>query len=126
MEPHVSRDHAFKVLVVEDESLIAMELCMVLEERGYEVVGPAATVADGLAIVRQGVADACVLDLNLRGESSYPIAEALREHGVPFVLSTAYQQGTFDQPAFKDIVNIGKPASTALLLSMLASLRRPA
>lgn len=78
-----------RVLLVEDELLVAMDLELTLQERGYEVAGPAATVADALRHVRDGV-DAAVLDINLEGEESLPVGEALLAQGTPFVFLTGY------------------------------------
>jgi len=120
---NVSSDPGFKVLVVEDETLLAMDLCIVLEEAGYQVVGPAATVAGALALIEASPPDACVLDLNLRGEQSSAVAQALKERSIPFLLATAYRSGTMDRhPAFDDIINVGKPLSSDALLSLLGSL----
>lgn len=112
----------FKVLIVEDESLIAMELTFILEDAGYEVIGPVATVRAALEVLNRTPPDACVLDVNLRGEHSAAVAAALKSQNVPFLLSSAYERDKLEQiPAFFGIVNIGKPAPRNLLLSGLAS-----
>ena len=112
-----------KVLIVEDEFLIAMELVEVLEDAGYEVVGPATTVKAALEMLDRDRPHVCVLDVNLRGEHSAPVAAALVAHNVPFVLSSAYERVNLEQiPAFSGVTNIGKPASQRQLLSTLAAL----
>ena len=83
-----------RVLIVEDESLVAMLLETILEDMGCTPVGPAATVDEGLRMVSEGAAvDAALLDVNVAGKQVFPIAEALRERGVPFVFSTGYGEG---------------------------------
>ena len=81
-----------RLLVVEDESLIALELCQGLVALGWEIVGPAATVDEALAMIeRTAGLDAAVLDVNLGGSLVYPLAERLQSLGVPFVFCTGYQ-----------------------------------
>ena len=80
----MSRD-ACAILLVEDEFLIAMDLKMQLEGKGYLVRGPAASVEDGLAILDKDTVCAAILDMNLRGSTSFPIAERLAKAGTPFM-----------------------------------------
>jgi len=82
-----------RVLVVEDESLVAMLLETILEDMGCTPVGPAATVDDGLKMATEGELDAALLDVNVAGKQVFPIAEALKARGVPFVFSTGYGEG---------------------------------
>lgn len=83
-----------RILVVEDESLVAMLLETILEDMGCTAVGPAATVDEGLALVADGARlDAALLDVNVAGRQVFPIAQALRDRGVPFVFSTGYGEG---------------------------------
>ena len=78
-----------RILIVEDEPLIAMMLEDYLESLGKELVGTADAVAPALELVAAGGIDAAILDVNLRGgERSWPIADTLAEQGVPFVFAT--------------------------------------
>ena len=80
-----------RVLVVEDESLVAMLLETILEDLGCIPVGPAASVEDGLEKVRgQEKLDLALLDVNVAGREVFPVADALAERGVPVVFSTGY------------------------------------
>lgn len=80
-----------RVLLVEDEALVAMLLETILEDMGCTPVGPATTVAEGLQMVADPAPlDAALLDVNVVGQQVFPVAEALRERGVPFVFSTGY------------------------------------
>ncbi len=83
-----------RILVVEDESLVAMLLETILEDMGCTAVGPAATVDDGLALATDGERlDAALLDVNVAGRQVFPVAEILQRNGVPFVFSTGYGEG---------------------------------
>src|SRR5687768_15796697 len=91
MKPEIESSHGLVVLVVEDEFLIAMDLEAMLREHGWRVLGPAATVATALSLLQDGeMPDVALLDVNLRGETVVPVAEVLRERGVPIVLASAY------------------------------------
>ncbi|MDQ3125611.1 MAG: response regulator [Pseudomonadota bacterium] len=82
---------ARRVLLVEDEALVAMLLETILEDMGCVPVGPAGTVEEGLAMVADPAPlDAALLDVNVAGRQVFPIAEALKARGVPFVFSTGY------------------------------------
>lgn len=80
-----------RVLLAEDEALIAADLTAMLARAGCEVLGPGATLAEAQSLARSaGRIDAAVLDLNLLGDSSLPLAEALLARGVPVVVVTGY------------------------------------
>lgn len=79
-----------RVLVVEDEPVVAMCLEDILDGLGCEPVGPAGRVAEGLALAEREEIGAAILDINLAGERSTPIAEALRRRGVPFAFASGY------------------------------------
>lgn len=81
---------ALRVLVVEDEPVVAMYLEDILAGLGCQTVGPATRLADGLAMAENELLGAAILDINLGGERSTPIAEALRRRGVPFAFASGY------------------------------------
>jgi len=81
-----------RILVVEDESLVAMLLETILEDMGCTPVGPASNVEEGLALAQEPL-DAALLDVNVAGRLVFPVAEALKARGVPFVFSTGYGEG---------------------------------
>lgn len=100
-----------RVLLVEDEYFIVVELHSALEARGAEVIGPAATVKDALALLAgAGHLDGAVLDINLRGELAYPVADALLARGIPFVFTTGYDEAVIP-PRFTRIARCEKPAN---------------
>jgi CheY-like chemotaxis protein len=80
------------LLVVEDEYLIAADLTASLESLGVQVIGPAASVEEALSLVDSNLEriDGAVLDINLRNERVYPVADVLTARGVPFVFTTGY------------------------------------
>jgi CheY-like chemotaxis protein len=82
-----------RVLVVEDEQLIGLMLADVLEEFGSAVLGPVATVVEAIVLVEAGDVTAALLDLSLRGETVYPVADKLAERNIPFVFITGYTRG---------------------------------
>ncbi|WP_292060405.1 MULTISPECIES: response regulator [unclassified Brevundimonas] len=80
-----------RVLIVEDESLVAMLLETILGDMGCTVIGPESNVGDGLRVATgETDLDAALLDVNVAGQEVFPIAEALKARGVPFVFSTGY------------------------------------
>lgn len=83
-----------RVLVLEDETLVSMMVEDMLLDLGCEVVGPFAKLEQALAFMDDGDGklDAALLDVNLGGERSFPMAEALAGKGVPFVFTTGYDE----------------------------------
>jgi DNA-binding response OmpR family regulator len=113
------------ILVVEDEALIAMETAAVLTAHGFAVLGPVATVAGALELLRREQPDAAVLDVNLRGVAVTPVATELRAMGVPFLLASAYRSDDLPrEPVLRDAVNVGKPIQAAVVVEMLQRLMR--
>lgn len=83
-----------RILVVEDESLVAMLLETIIEDLDARAIGAFATVEEALAAVEaEGPLDAALLDVNLAGREVFPVAEALKARGVPVVFSTGYGEG---------------------------------
>ena len=82
----------FRLLVVEDEYLVAADLTASLESLGAEVIGPAASVEEALSLLdtNGGRLDGAVLDINLQNERVYPVADVLTARGIPFVFTTGY------------------------------------
>ena len=81
-----------RVLVVEDEYFLAEDMAEALQKLGAEVVGPVPTRDKALALLAAEPVDAAVLDINLKGEMVFPVAQALTEQGIPFVFATGYDQ----------------------------------
>ena len=82
-----------RVLIVEDDALIGLELEQTLQDRGVTVVGPFASVDGALRFAGDGL-DAAVLDINLGGEDVFPVADALSKGGIPFMFLTGHSDST--------------------------------
>jgi CheY-like chemotaxis protein len=112
-----------RVLVVEDEWLIAAHLKGTLERAGAVVLGPALSVGQALALLADGAPpDGAVLDVNLGDETVTPVAVALAGRGVPFLLATAYAAEALEEPLLRAAPRVGKPCATATLVRAVARL----
>ena len=87
-----------RVLIVEDEFLIASMLEAHLVRLGYTVPPIAATVEEALSILEQNEIHLAVVDINLAGTASYPVADALKARSIPFVFTTGYGQSGLPEP----------------------------
>lgn len=92
--PAARRLDGRRVLVVEDETMLGLMVERILADLGCVPVGPATTLAEAIRLASFEEVDAAILDVNLRGRSVQPVAEILRERGIPFLLATGY--GTVD------------------------------
>ena len=111
-----------KVLLVEDEELVALALVEELTRLGWSVVGPATSLEDATDIVRSGVhLDAAILDVNLRGRWSHAVAEELTRRGVPFIACTGYEMVDPDG-RFAEAPLIVKPITADRLSATLVEL----
>lgn len=79
-----------RILVVEDEALIAVMIEDMLAEMGSEVAGPATTIEEALRLARSEALDGAVLDVNVRGQRIDPVAEVLMARGIPVLFATGY------------------------------------
>jgi DNA-binding response OmpR family regulator len=111
--------HGRRVLVVEDELLVAMELDSVLRAQGCAVLGPAATVDRAVALIGEGRPEVAVLDLNLGGQSALPVAAALNARGVPFLVVSGYSETQSRAPELSRAPRLAKPVSHRQLLHAL-------
>jgi two-component SAPR family response regulator len=104
-----------KVMIVEDEALVAMMVEDMLGDLGCEVAGSFGAVNDALAWLGgdELALDGAVLDVNIGGEMVFPVAEALREQGVPFVFATGY--GDLPRKGFESIEVLAKPINVGQL-----------
>ncbi len=115
--------HGCRVLVVEDEFFLAAEIEDALTRAGAEVVGPLPDLQSALDQALRAPLDLAVLDINLRDQMVYPVADALTERGVPFLFATAYQES--DLPLrHRGRRFLDKPYETSTLVRELAELAR--
>jgi CheY-like chemotaxis protein len=110
-----------RILVVEDEFLVALELEQLLGGRGCQVVGPAPSVGRALALLGVERVDAAVLDVNVDGGRVTPVAEALKAREIPFVLATGYGTSAFPEPALCEAPRVNKPVVEAELMQVLGA-----
>ena len=108
-----------RILVVEDEALIAVMVEDMLSEMGCSVVGPAATIESALALARSEQLDGAILDVNVRGERIDPVADALAARGVPVLFATGYGEVKLASGAVATVID--KPYTQEKLARGLAA-----
>jgi CheY-like chemotaxis protein len=112
----------WSLLVVEDEPLIAMLLVDLLDELRCTVAAQASSVAEGLDRTNDTPFDAAILDVNLRGQPVWPLADALQEKGIRFVLATGYD-GRQTQRRYPSAAVLAKPYALQNLRQALDALK---
>jgi CheY-like chemotaxis protein len=110
--------HGLRVLIVEDESLLALLLEDMLGDLGCTVVGTASTVAAAIDAIPKVDVAAAILDIKLGNEKSYAVAEALAARGVPFVFATGYGDVELEEP-WQDRPVLQKPFAQNQLADLL-------
>jgi DNA-binding response OmpR family regulator len=120
MAPH----NACRVLVVEDEPLIGLDVATVLCIAGCDVAGPFRSLAEASKSISEQHPTAAVLDVGLAAEMAFPIADTLAPNGVPFIWLTGYPPSILPE-RHRGRPFIAKPFSPATLLDALASALRP-
>jgi CheY-like chemotaxis protein len=91
-----------------------------LEQRGCTVLGPVPSVGQALAMLDRGQPEAALLDVNLKGERATPVAAALQDRGVPFVLITGYSESQLSEPELRQAPRLDKPVNGRDLRCALA------
>jgi CheY-like chemotaxis protein len=108
-----------RVLIVEDEYFLAEDLADRFRRLGAEVLGPAGTVAEALRLASNVQIEAAILDVNLRGERVYPVADLLRQRQVPFVFASGYG-GELEPESYSGVPRCIKPVDFVALARILA------
>ncbi|HVU64669.1 MAG TPA: response regulator [Phycisphaerales bacterium] len=111
--------HGLRVLVVEDSFLVAKSISDILSDLGCQVVGPFNNSADAVGVVDAGGCDAAVLDVNLGGETSEPVADDLSTRGLPFLFVTSYTSPALLAPKYAAWPRVHKPLSRDALSDAL-------
>ncbi len=114
-----------RALVVEDEIMVAMYVEDLLTELGFEVAGLATGLDQALPLAREGTFDFAVLDINLAGQVSFPVADVLRERGIPFLFASGYSSKGLNE-AYRDAVRIQKPFLSRDLAQAVAAISQGA
>jgi CheY-like chemotaxis protein len=113
-----------RVLIVEDEYFVADDLGRALTQLGAEVLGPVATREEAFELLSAGERiDLAVLDINLQGESVFPVADTLLEQGVPFLFATGYDQ-TAIPAQYQQVLRWEKPFAPEALAQALSIIMR--
>jgi two-component SAPR family response regulator len=111
-----------RVMIVEDEALVAMALREALDELGFSVIGPFNRISEAMIALRNNRIDAAVLDVNLGGDLIYPLADVLVADRVPFVFITGYGAEEIE-PRYAHVPVLQKPIEAEALKSVFV---RPA
>jgi len=111
-----------RILVVEDEYIVAFDICAELESLGYQPVGPAGTVEQAILLAEtEEILHGAVLDVNVNGREVFPVADLLTLRKVPFIFSTGYDK-TMLPLQYQGFAKIEKPVAMAELGDFLKSI----
>ena len=111
----------WRILLVEDEMLVAMLLEDMLAEAGHTIIGPLARIDQAVEAARGQAIDLAILDVNVGGDEVYPVAEALAAREIPFAFATAYGAHGLREP-WQDRPTLQKPFHRNDLFRMVAEL----
>jgi len=112
-----------KVLLVEDDFIVAYDMQTMLEEQGATVTGPASSLGEARELLARSCPNVAVLDVNLNGELVFPLAEELQSRGVPYIFATAYADDERLYPlSAKQAPRLAKPVLPAVLVAQVARL----
>jgi CheY-like chemotaxis protein len=112
-----------KILVVEDDYLVALALAEMLQTAGADVIGPMSEIHEALSFVEEGNdVDAAILDVDLHGQKSYPVAQALVARRIRFVFATGFGEEAVDQ-GYRAYPRVQKPFDEHALVNALLSAR---
>jgi DNA-binding response OmpR family regulator len=113
-----------RVLIVEDEALVAIDLQFAFEDAGAEVLGPAMCLKDALAMAENVTAqiDCALLDVDLAGHDVYPVAQVLQRRGIPFIFHTGHGSRRAHSEMFPGAITCLKPTLPETLIDLLAGL----
>jgi DNA-binding response OmpR family regulator len=119
VEPRLS---GRRILVVEDEYLIADDITQALLSAGAEVLGPVATAADAAELIAaEGRIDAAILDINLRDGAVFPAADTLAERNIPFAFATGYEEWSLPE-RFQGRPIVEKPFKASNITALIEPL----
>ena len=110
------------ILIVEDETFIALELAFGIEDAGATSLGPAGTIDDALSFIARGGFDAAILDLDLQGVDAFPVAESLKGRNIPFLFHTGHGDRSELKERFGDVIVCVKPVDPGEIMRNLSGL----
>jgi CheY-like chemotaxis protein len=111
----MTKFRGLRLLVAEDEVLIALALEDILAGFDCDVLGPVSTVEEALPLAEGEQLDGAILDLNLRGTLIYPVAEVLQHRNVPMIFCTGYSEAGVIPEQFANVPRVSKPYDEAML-----------
>jgi CheY-like chemotaxis protein len=109
------------VLLLEDEFLIAMDAEEILKQLGVVSIEVVGTIADARKAAEAGQFDVALLDVNINGEMSFPVAERLKQRGIPFVFASGYEMRDRAPPEADAALCLAKPYTTDALKDALCA-----
>lgn len=112
-----------RILIVEDEYYLADDLARALELHGAEVVGPVGSLNEADALVGEGNFDCAILDINLRGEMAFPVADRLESKGIPFLVASGYNSAAIPD-RFLAVPRVEKPFNPREVIAIIPQLLR--
>jgi CheY-like chemotaxis protein len=110
-----------RVLVVEDQMIVAMEIEGMLRALGCVVLGPVGTLELAVRLGREETLDAAILDVSLDGETIFPVAEELQRRGIPFIFATGYGASILPEK-WRGQLHLGKPFNREQLEKLIRSI----
>jgi DNA-binding response OmpR family regulator len=110
----------YRVLVVEDDYFVAEELAAALRKNGAAVLGPASNLQAGRSLARELEPDCVLLDVNLRGECAFDLADELRERGIFTVIATGYDSD-YVPPRLNETAYLRKPLEITAILRLITT-----
>lgn len=110
-----------RILIVEDEYYLADDLARVLERLGAEVIGPVGSLDEAEVLVSEGKFDCAILDINLRGEMAFPIADRLESKGIPFIVASGYNSAAIPD-RFLAVPRVEKPFNPREVIAAIPNL----
>ena len=108
------------ILIVEDNFLVATDIATIVRSLGYQVLGPVASVEDGLRLAKHDAVTMAILDINVSGGSVRPVAEQLRDRHTPFVFITGYASPDIEPEMLQYARRLLKPIDAVTLERVLA------
>ncbi len=109
---------ALRILIVEDEYYLAADLAHALRQEGAEVLGPIGTLDEAARVVERERFDCAILDINLRGDMAFPLADRLEQTGIPFIIATGYNSSSLPE-RFSAVRRVEKPFNPAEVIAAI-------
>ena len=108
-----------RIFIAEDDAIVGLDLAAALRSVGATVIGPMSTLEESLQFASSGDFDVAILDVALQGVDAYPVGEAIRQRGIPFVLATGQTRKNIPDD-FQDVPHWLKPFSPQQMAKTLA------